>query len=523
VLPSAAAAVRCQAFLQNSMEGKKGQDNALLEGATVEDAVAMSSSSSSRVRTVSVGAAQVHAVLFPAETEHGMQAKAYWQHAGEVVSSRRAECAMQQLGVSLQSQVTPGQICYSSFREQDPNQSASAPTPEVQLRERIANWAKVPDANHVFLSPSGMASIYTALRSARRLHLSKHPGGKGGASIVFGFPYLDTLKLCSRSEICPAGVEFFGRGDERDLADLEKMLESGRCKPSVLFTEVPSNPLLQCPDMIKLRELADKYDFCLVVDDTISNFLNADLLESGLADAVASSLTKLVSGRGDAMAGSMVANPATEKGRWMQQDLTELTDTMGGLYEPDAVAILRNSADFPERNDKINANSESLADWLEEHPDIQTVYYPKSVPLYKQVQSGGFGGLMSIVLHPHMCQRTFYDALDVAKGPSLGTNFTLVCPYTLLAHYHELDFAMTYNVPPNLLRVAVGMEPLSVLQSKFETAFSMSRLYPKPKLTLDPQQKRGFSTWSGARWTGGGQSSPWRRSAQFALRQLVHL
>jgi hypothetical protein len=40
---------------------------------------------------------------------------------------------------------------------------------------------------------------------------------------------------------------------------------------------------------------------------------------------------------------------------------------------------------------------------------------------------------------------------------------------------------MTYDVPPNLIRVAVGMEPLEVLQTKFETAFSTSRLYPKPK------------------------------------------
>ena len=27
------------------------------------------------------------------------------------------------------------------------------------------------------------------------------------------------------------------------------------------------------------------------------------------------------------------------------------------------------------------------------------------------------------------------------KGPSLGTNFTLACPYTILGHYLELDWA----------------------------------------------------------------------------------
>jgi cystathionine gamma-synthase len=66
--------------------------------------------------------------------------------------------------------------------------------------------------------------------------------------------------------------------------------------------------------------------------------------------------------------------------------------------------------------------------------------------------------------------------LDVPKGPSLGTNFTLVCPYTLLAHYHELDFAMSYNVQPNLLRIAVGLEPFEELRDKFEAAFRASRL-----------------------------------------------
>ena len=86
---------------------------------------------------------------------------------------------------------------------------------------------------------------------------------------------------------------------------------------------------------------------------------------------------------------------------------------------------------------------------------------------------------MSIHLHQHICQRTFYDILDVAKGPSLGTNFTLVCPYTLLAHYHELDFAMNYNVPPNLIRIAVGLESYEDLRDKFEHALDSSRLHPK--------------------------------------------
>jgi cystathionine gamma-synthase len=359
----------------------------------------------------------------------------------------------------------------------------------------------------------------------------EHGSPLGGTSIVFGFPYLDTLKLCSRQELCPAGVEFFGCGNARDLDHLEKLLRKQPQKSySALFTEVPSNPLLQCPDLFRLRELADEFNFCIVVDDTISNFLNVDVLETGLADAVCTSLTKLVSGRGDVIAGSVVTNPHTERGRWMKQDLLRrLGNDTGGLYCQDAQAVLCNSTDFVERNAIVNRTTERLADWLLEHPDVETVYYPKhSAPMYEKVKrkeaNAGYGGLLSILLHPHICQRNFYDALNVAKGPSLGTNFTLVCPYTLLAHYHELDFAMSYNVHPNLLRIAVGLEPFAVLQAKFETALRSSRLYPKICMNNNkqpPPQMRSYSSTTTSVVTvsnGGGVTRQCRQPAQSLLR-----
>ena len=43
----------------------------------------------------------------------------------------------------------------------------------------------------------------------------------------------------------------------------------------------------------------------------------------------------------------------------------------------------------------------------------------------------------------------------VPKGPGFGTDFTLACPYTLLAHYYERDWAEEYGVAPELVRVWV--------------------------------------------------------------------
>ena len=39
----------------------------------------------------------------------------------------------------------------------------------------------------------------------------------------------------------------------------------------------------------------------------------------------------------------------------------------------------------------------------------------------------------------------------------MGTNFTLACPYTLLAHYTELKWAASYGVESELVRISVGL------------------------------------------------------------------
>ena len=68
---------------------------------------------------------------------------------------------------------------------------------------------------------------------------------------------------------------------------------------------------------------------------------------------------------------------------------------------------------------------------------VQEVYYPKLSPtrqFYDQCRTtnGGYGGLFSITFWSSPDAKTFYDALTTAKGPSLGTNFTLWLVYLLL-------------------------------------------------------------------------------------------
>lgn len=61
---------------------------------------------------------------------------------------------------------------------------------------------------------------------------------------------------------------------------------------------------------------------------------------------------------------------------------------------------------------------------------VKDVHYPKYSPtrhLYDSLRNpnGGYGGLFSVTFFSTAEAIAFYDTLEVLKGPSLGTNFTL--------------------------------------------------------------------------------------------------
>ena len=67
--------------------------------------------------------------------------------------------------------------------------------------------------------------------------------------------------------------------------------------------------------------------------------------------------------------------------------------------------------------------------------------------------------MFSVVLRDAAAKtERFFDALQISKGPNLGTSFTLCCPFTILAHYRELDFAEGCGISRYLIRVSVGLE-----------------------------------------------------------------
>jgi cystathionine gamma-synthase len=141
------------------------------------------------------------------------------------------------------------------------------------------------------------------------------------------------------------------------------------------------------------------------------------------------------------------------------------------------VALEQNSRDFAARAAVMSRNSVALAEHLSAHPKVARVWHSitEGGPGYRLIQraGGGHGCLFSFLLKDAAAgSPRFYDALRVCKGPSLGTNFSLVCPYTLLAHYDELDWAERCGADRHLIRVSAGLEETAELIARFDAALA---------------------------------------------------
>ncbi|KAI8974865.1 PLP-dependent transferase, partial [Trametes punicea] len=379
-----------------------------------------------------------------------------------------------------------------------PSDWSTAGSTEAQLGPSTRGVEGVTE-DDVFLYPTGMSAIW----GAHQLALAVRPIAK---SVCFGFPYTDTLKILEK---WGPGCHFFGHGLDADIDELEKLLEmesqlSEGPPILALFTEFPSNPLLRSADLPRLRQLADVYDFLIVVDETIGNFVNVEVLP--YADIVVSSLSKIFSGDANVMGGRRARSSLARTASCLTLDFSLVLNPKGRHYsalkahmaahfedtyfDEDAIYMERNSRDFRRRIRIIDDNTLAVCSFLRgrsladtAHPPgsaIKEVYYPKWITRHNYEKcrvsgpegqpTGGYGGLFSLTFTSMEASKAFFDALPCMKGPSLGTNFTLACPYTILAHYTELHWAASWGVEAGLVRVSVGMEERETLLKGFEKA-----------------------------------------------------
>ncbi|HVM48884.1 MAG TPA: PLP-dependent transferase [Candidatus Acidoferrum sp.] len=360
--------------------------------------------------------------------------RAFWQHTGLIVSTRQAEAHL-------------------AGRPESPDHDAV----RRFLRRELALLYDCAE-DDVFLAPTGMASQFDALQAV----IQRTPGRP---TAQLGFPYVDTLKL--QQKLGHGGILLHRLGSiESDLEALLRKQPLAAC-----FCEIPGNPLLGSADVRRIGPILREHRVPLVVDDVVATPVNVDL--GGCADLVGTSLTKFILGTGDAMGGALICNPRSPLYAELKPIIAQQHEEL--LWGEDAVVLEQQARGFPERMIRHNQSGLLLAERLRRHPAVERVWYPKweFSEAYESVRrpGGGWGALVTFLPKDGAARSAdVYDRLAFCKGPSLGTVFTLACPFTLLAHYTELDWAESCGVSRYLIRISVGLEDPEELWQRLERA-----------------------------------------------------
>ncbi|SJL02468.1 related to O-succinylhomoserine (thiol)-lyase [Armillaria ostoyae] len=361
------------------------------------------------------------------------------------------------------------------------------------LGDGSANIRGVPgvSSDDVYLYASGMNAVW-------HLHLmilDTRP--KGLKSAAFNVLYSHSHNLI---EGWGAGHYVIGSGS---IADLEARLASEQAKNpeqpplAALYIDFPTNPMLQSPDVVRLRELADQYHFPLIIDETVGNLINVQLLP--YADIVVCSFTKIISGLANVMGGGLLLNPTSPYYPAFKAHMEETyQDTYFG---EDAICLEANTRDIKQRIAIVDKNAEAVADYLyarSQKPQgsfIKQVLYPKYqtrdiYERYLNKESGtrpGYGGLLSISFTSLAIAKVFYDVLPCYKGITFGTIFTLAVPFTEMSFHSKLQWAEENGVEHALIRISIGMEDWESLKDGFDVALAATE--DAAKLNEDPVEQ----------------------------------
>ncbi|OAQ88597.1 PLP-dependent transferase [Purpureocillium lilacinum] len=458
LFPSERMAKECRRHLDKVVEATGGSKDAVrIAHITLDGALEQIGAEESTARFDDHAYGHVYVVAYPAHlTRVAFQ---FWLLTGYGVSSRFASFWLNNapfLRPDHQEDAT------GRWREALPVEEAKEAA--NAMRNHIASLYSIDDvkatAEDVFLFQCGMAAITQTAGILRAL-----AGERQDYRIaMFGFLNVDTVAVLGK--VLGFGCAFYGHASSADLDALEAELQSGK-RIDALFTEFPTNPQLKLVDLERLHALATRHDFVLVIDDSIGT--PANVLTAPHCDLVSSSLTKMFSGACNVMGGSVVVSPWSRRRAALRAALAARHEDT--FFPLDVLVLRANSADFEARVAAASDNARRVAEQLRGHPLVDEVLYPWGSPSQERYDrfrrsrpGGGYGFLLSVRFREPDAAVAFHDALELAKGPSFGTNFTLACPYTVLAHYSELEWAGQFGVPAHLVRISVGVEDPEVLR-----------------------------------------------------------
>jgi cystathionine beta-lyase/cystathionine gamma-synthase len=233
----------------------------------------------------------------------------------------------------------------------------------------------------------------------------------------------------------------------------------------VLWVDSPSNPLNRVVDLDCAVRYAREHNLVSVIDGTLASPINQRPIEHGF-DIVMHSATKYLSGHSDLIAGAICGRLD------VIAQIRKTIAATGAILDPGAAALLiRGMKTLDVRIERINRNSQMLAEFFQSHVKVARVYYPglASSPYHDVArrQMKGFGGIVTIDLaeNSEMAVERFCDALKLIKiATSLGGTETVVTYpiYTSHVGFSQAELRLS-GVGPGTVRFSVGIEAIEDL------------------------------------------------------------
>lgn len=279
---------------------------------------------------------------------------------------------------------------------------------------------------------------------------------KAGDHVVCSCSVFGTTTLLLQNYLGKFGVEV----SFVPLSKLEAWEQAVQSNTRLFFAETPANPLTEIVDIRALADVAHRHDCLLVIDNCFCTPVLQRPLELG-ADIVVHSATKFLDGQGRALGGAVLGD-AERVGK----DVYGVLRSGGVTMSPfNAWIFLKGLETLKIRMQAHCDNAMQLAQWLVEHPQIETVYYPglESHPqhhLAKQ-QQHGFGGIVSFVVKGG--QQAAWQVIDATQMLSITANLgdvksTITHPATTTHGRLSMEQKQQAGIATGLIRISVGLE-----------------------------------------------------------------
>jgi O-succinylhomoserine sulfhydrylase len=240
-----------------------------------------------------------------------------------------------------------------------------------------------------------------------------------------------------------------------------------RPETKLLFLETPSNPLTDVADITALSELAHANDCLLVVDNCFCTPALQQPLKLG-ADIVIHSATKYLDGQGRCVGGAVVGTQEV-----VGDAVFGVLRTAGPTMSPfNAWVFLKGLETLELRMQAHSRNAQILAEWLEQHPEVERVYFPGLVshPQHSLAmkQQRGPGSIVSFKVKGG--QPAAWTVIDNTRILSITANLgdtktTITHPATTTHGRLSPEERAQAGIHNGLVRIAVGLENIADIKN----------------------------------------------------------